>query len=194
LFDGASLDPSFDFDNNFLGHVRSIEYWRPPSRQTENSIVEVLLDFLYAHKMPVSLFSAVFLFLWALSGYLLTKILTPFLQNSFAVICLSIAGAFVFGALLTRLALQLLWRNLPYSSRFPGCAEALIGCQGGAMDKITLEGGMAQVYDEKGNVHLVLCRIEPQGRVIQEGDKILIIGYDSQENCFLVKQNPFLAN
>ena len=193
-FDGASLDPSFDFDNSFLSQVRSIEYWQPPMRRADNSIVEVLLDFLGADKMPVALFSAVFLFLWAVSGYSLIKLLTPFLLNPFTVLCLSIAGAFIFGGLLTRVALQFLWRNLPYSSRFAGHAEALIGCQGGAMDKITLEGGMAQVYDEKGNVHLVLCRIEPHGRVIQEGGKILIIGYDSQENFYLVKQNPFVAN
>ena len=193
-YEGASLDPSYDLDQSFSGQVRTIEYWETEPGHPVNSVVGSLREFLCARGMPATLLLGLFSFFWGINGFLLMNFLGLFISRPFAVVWMASAGAFLVTLPCVRVACRILLKRLPFSKRYAVRAEELIGCKGGAIHKITLEGGMAQVYDEKGNLHLVPCRIEAQGKIIQEGDKVLIVGYDSNENLYLVKQSPFASN
>lgn len=118
------------------------------------------------------------------------KLLQPVLREPFIFVWISIAGSFLVSAAVTRLAGKFISKYMPLSETYAKGREELVGCEGEAIYKVTLESGMAQVYDERGTLHRIYCRIEPQGNVIGEGEKILIVGYDGDEDLYLVKQSP----
>ncbi|MCI0415936.1 YqiJ family protein [bacterium] len=148
------------------------------------------LEFLGGGRIPVTLIFQIFFFAWGITGWILNLLLKPILREPLIFVWVSIAGAFAVSAFSTRLIGKLIWKYAPLSETYAKEREDLIGCEGEALYSITSESGMAQIYDDRGSLHRIYCRIDTEGESIASGDRILIVGYDRQEDLYFVKRSP----
>ncbi len=145
------------------------------------------VEFLGGGRIPVTLIFQIFFLSWGISGWILNVLLRPILQQPWLFIWISMAGALIISALITRTTGKLIWRYAPLSETYATHREELIGRDGEAIYAITQQSGMAQIYDERGSLHRIYCRVEPGAREIPGGGRVLIIHYDHEEDVYLVK-------
>ncbi|MCI0612255.1 YqiJ family protein [bacterium] len=145
------------------------------------------IEFLGAGKIPITLIFQIFFLSWGISGWILNVLLRPVLIQPWAFIWISILGALIISAFITRSTAKLIWRYAPLSETYAKHREELIGREGESIYAITQQSGMAQIYDERGSLHRIYCRVEPGAREIAQGEKILIIHYDQDDDIYLVK-------
>lgn len=177
--DGASLDSSCEPDYDLLYPVDDEE---PPHHK---SSLELFLHFLsrgiFSPPLTLFLFSS----LWGIFGLWTNHLLSKRVGLPIVYVWISILSATVLS-----IAVCLLFTKIwTFWKENRDRKDQLIGCEGEAMYRVTLENGIAEVYDEAGRLHRVRCRIEAQGNYIPEGDHLLIVGYDREEDTYLVKRN-----
>lgn len=185
-FEGASVDPTRDFNHGLSSQSESDE--EGEILREDINYPQAFWDYLGAGNISYAQIFQIFFLIWGLSGCILNRFLGSILAEPFLFLWISLAGAFFLSAAITRIIGKFFWKRASSSQINAGpLREDLIGCEGRAIYRVTLEDGMAQVYDDRGILHRISCRIEPKGNVIQEGDRILIVGYDSGEDQYLVK-------
>jgi hypothetical protein len=185
LYEGASYDSAQDINHEVAADHENGQ--DSNDQDLNHSSSRVFLEFLGARRIPITWIFPIFFLSWGITGWLLNLRLSPNIREPIIFIWGSITGASLVSCFVTRLTSKLLWRFSRFSETYAKTEKELIGCEGEADYKITHESGMAQVYDDRATLHRICCRIEPQGVMIPEGNKILIVGYDGEEGFYVVK-------
>jgi hypothetical protein len=147
-----------------------------------------IVEFLGGGRIPVALIFQIFFLIWGVSGWIINVLLGTLLPP-WIFIWISMAGALFIAALSTRMTAKLIWRYAPLTETYAKHREELIGREGEAIYAITEDSGMAQIYDERGSLHRIYCRIEPGAREIPGGGKVLIVHYDEDDDVYLVRSS-----
>ena len=184
-YEGAILDRSPEaaglYSDNCFDEELELDHQGHTSRSSLLAVLNLMSKSRFSPDHTVLLLFA----FWGASGLLINELLQKIFHEPLVYFWLSAVLAMIVAIAVIRVCSSLILK-----SDFVKKKRGLIGCEGRAMDRVTLESGMAQILDERGALHRVFCRIEPDGYVIQEGDTLRVVGYDSEEGRYLVKRSP----
>ena len=124
-------------------------------------------------------------------GFVSNTLLEPLLVSPWIYFWISLTLA-IFGAIFFtgRLA-KLVNKYMPSTETYAPNKMDLIGARGEVAIKTTDEFGVAQVYDNRGNLHRINCTTE-QGEFLQ-GHKIIVVEYNDKTDFFIVDADPVSA-
>jgi membrane protein implicated in regulation of membrane protease activity len=140
------------------------------------------LEWMGVGVAPLSLVGLSFLLLFAVIG-LLGNLAWGIGRVGFALVLAILVS--VFG---TRLLARTLARLAPTTETHAVARHELIGSEGVAIYRITTNSGTARLYDKLKNLRQLDCRTFAGDDDIPEGEKVIVVDYDSERQVFTVRR------
>jgi hypothetical protein len=66
----------------------------------------------------------------------------------------------------------------------------LVGATGRLVLPASEWGGVAQVRDQRGNLHQVICRLQVGDSPLPSGAEVLLVDYDARTSRYLASRSP----
>ena len=152
-----------------------------------------LLGLLGVGRVPLAIVIQVFFLVWGFAGWAATTLLRPLIGEPLvffwpALLIAAVCATFATSALARPLA-----RWLPSTESHAPTKHELAGKIGTVVFPVTAEAGTVHVRDERGNVHQIACRLEPDhdgahpgGGVVPKEAEVIVVSYDDSTGRYFV--------
>lgn len=147
-----------------------------------------LLAVLGLGRIPITLLIGLYMLFWGTIGLLVNSLCRDAGVPPAVFILPSLAGTFVATTVITRLSAGVIGKFMPSTETFAIVARDLIGRDGHVVYLVTENTGTVDVTDAYGTVHRRMAKTEPGAPQLPSGTKVLVVGFDDEDNRLVVKE------
>lgn len=188
---GIDNDVDHDLDHG-IEQITAHDHELVPTHPQGGELVRAL-SFLGFGRIPLSLVLTTFLYIFGFAGWAGNMVLAGTVLPPEIYFWVSMFLAMTSSVFLTRTFAIRLSKLLPkYESFGITSLEDLVGYTGEVTNQITATFGTANVHDNIGNLHEVICRVPPGEKPIPFGSHVLLTGYDPGRRIFSVLEQKDL--
>lgn len=189
----AGIDHDVDLDHDLgIEHDLShgLEHYHNMESGHEPGTLLKALSVIGLGKVPLSIIMLCFCFIWGFAGFTSNKIFHDVLEP-WLFIWPSLGIALTSSVFFTGYLAKGLSRILPTMETYGTSMDDFVGKLAEVNYSITATSGSAFLRDKHGNFYEVPCRIETvEKQEIESGSQVILMGYNSDENVFIVRRDP----
>jgi hypothetical protein len=181
----ADLDTEVDTD---VEH--GIEHSLGGQQDHQAPGVADLLGFIGFGRVPLSILVMSLCFLWGFAGWAANRVIDDLLGSPARFFWLAIPVAAVTAIGGTRYLARGLARIMPATESYGVSQRDLVGRLARVRDTVTEHHGRAQLFDDRGTLHEVPCRIRAGEAAVPQRTEVLLLSFDRDKGVYYVLADP----
>ncbi|MBU1179318.1 YqiJ family protein [Patescibacteria group bacterium] len=186
---GADHDADHDMDHG-AEHDHEARGGSPldTSSGQGRSLLVRFLSVAGVGKVPLTYLLLLLFLIFGGIGFVSNTLLAPLLVSPWIYFWISLALA-IFGMIFfTGKLAKLVNKYMPSTETYAPTKMDLIGTRGEVAIRTTSEFGVAQIYDNRGNLHRITCKTS--SGEFPQGHNIIVVDYNNETDFYTVETDP----